>query len=111
MAVDTLPLARPRGVEHAALWALRELGLPELLESLGINPALRDAALGSVVARMAFPASERATHRWLRERSAAGGLLGVDFETSRTLADVFDAPVCCGRSGGSFTKRCAHCNP
>ena len=30
---------------------------------------------------MAFPASERATHRWLRERSAAGELLGVDFET------------------------------
>ena len=83
VAVDTLALARPRsvGVEHAALWALRELGLPELLESLGINAALRDAALGSVVARMAFPASERATHRWLRERSAAGELLGVDFET------------------------------
>ena len=30
---------------------------------------------------MAFPASERATHRWLRVRSAAGELLGVDFET------------------------------
>ena len=29
----------------------------------------------------------------------------------RTLADVFDAPVCCGGSGGSFTQRCARCNP
>ena len=83
VAVDTLSLARPRsaGVEHVALWALRELGLPDLLESLGVNAALRDAALGSIVARMAFPASERATHRWLRDRSAAGELLGVDFET------------------------------
>ena len=83
VAVGSLALARPRsvGVEHAALWALRELGLPALLERLGVNAALRDAALGSVVARMAHPASERATMRWLRGRSAAGELLGVDFET------------------------------
>ena len=83
VAVDSLALARPRsaGVEHAALWALRELGLPALLESLGVGAALRDAALGSIVARMAHPASERATMRWLRGRSAAGELLGVDFET------------------------------
>ena len=80
---DSLALVRPRsvGVEGVALWALGELGLPALLESLGIGAALRDAALGSIVARMAQPASERATHRWLCDRSAAGELLGVDFET------------------------------
>ena len=41
----------------------------------------RMAALGSIVARLASPASERATHRWLRQRSGVGELLGVDFET------------------------------
>jgi len=85
--VESLELARPRsvGVEQVALWALGELGLPALLESLGIGPALRDAALGSIVARMAHPASERATHRWLCDRSAAGELLGVDFETTGAM--------------------------
>ena len=39
------------------------------------------AAIGSVIARMARPGSERATRRWLGERSALGELLGVDFET------------------------------
>ena len=58
-----------------------QLGLPAVLEHLGIGASLRAAALGSVIARMARPGSERATRRWLRERSALGELLGVDFAT------------------------------
>ena len=83
VVVDSVSAVRPRsvGVEHVALWALGELGLPGLLSSLGVGASLRDAALGSIVARMAEPASERATHRWLGRRSAVGELLGVDFET------------------------------
>ena len=38
-------------------------------------------ATGLIVGRLAYPASERATHAWLGERSAVGELLGVDFET------------------------------
>ena len=81
--VDTLSLTRPRsvGVEQVGLWALERLGLVELLAGLGVNAALRTAALGSIVARLAYPASERATHAWLAERSALGELLEVDFET------------------------------
>ena len=81
--VDSLELARPRGVgaERVGLWALERAGLPALLRELGIGRALRAAALGSIVGRMAFPASERATMRWLRERSGLGELLDVDFET------------------------------
>ena len=85
--VDTLSLTRPRsvGVEQVGLWALERLGLVELLAGLGVNAALRTAAVGSIVARLAYPASERATHAWLAERSALGELLEVDFETTGAM--------------------------
>ena len=57
------------------------LSLPAVLEQLGIGASVRAAALGSVIARMARPRSERATRRGLRERSALGELLTVDFAT------------------------------
>ena len=81
--VDSLELLRPRsvGVEHLALWAMDQLGLRTRLEELGIGASLRAAAIGSIVARMARPGSERATRRWLGERSALGELLDVDFAT------------------------------
>ena len=81
--VDSLELIRPRsvGVEHVGLWAMDQLGLRTRLEALGIGASLRAAAIGSIIARMAKPGSERATRRWLGERSALGELLGVDFET------------------------------
>ena len=81
--VDSRRLVRPRsvGVEQVGLWALEQLGLPALLADLGVNGALRAAAAGVIVGRFAHPASERATHRWLQERSGLGELLGVDFET------------------------------
>ena len=81
--VDSLELTRTRsvGVEQAGLWAMDRLGLRELFQRLGINGPLSAAAAGSIIGRLAAPASERATHRWLRERSGLGELLGVDFET------------------------------
>ena len=81
--VDSLRLVRPRsiGVEQLSLWALDQVGLPDLLARLGVNGALRAAAAGVIVGRMAHPASERETHRWLQQRSGLGELLGVDFET------------------------------
>ena len=81
--VDSLRLVRPRsvGVEQVGLWALEQLGLPARLAELGVNGALRAAAAGAIVGRLAHPASERATHRWLQHRSGLGELLGVDFET------------------------------
>ena len=81
--VDSLELIRPLsvGVEHIALWAMDQLGLRTRWQELRLGPSLRAAAIGSTIARMARPGSERAARRWLAERSALGELLGVDFET------------------------------
>lgn len=80
--VNSLELVRPRsvGVEHAGLAAFSWLGLADVLESVGMNTGQRACALGGIIGRMACPGSELATWRWLRNRSAFGELVDVDFE-------------------------------
>lgn len=80
--VNSLELVRPRsvGVEHIGLSALSWLGLSEILESMGLNGIQRAVAVGGVIARMAAPGSELSTRHRLREKSALGELLDVDFE-------------------------------
>ena len=51
-----------------------------MLEGLGLTGPQRAAVLGVILGRMAAPASELATQRWLCERSGLGELLDVDFE-------------------------------
>jgi hypothetical protein len=80
--VDSLELVRPRrvGIEHLALHALLQLKLDEKMRALGFNRHQLAAAMGTIVARMAYPASELATHHWLQQRSGLGELIGYDFE-------------------------------
>jgi len=80
--IDTLELVRPRrvGIEHLAVQALKQLKLDETLKELGFNRHQLAAATGNIIARMAFPTSERATHEWLQQRSGLGELIGYDFE-------------------------------
>jgi transposase len=80
--VDSLELIRPRsvGVEQLALWAMQQLDFTGLLIELGFNGVQRSAAIGSIIARMAAPSSELATHQWLGTQSALGELLDVDYE-------------------------------
>lgn len=82
VAVDSLELVRPRrvGVEQLALHAMQQLKWIEHLQGLGFNRHQQAAAIGNVVARMAFPASERASYEWLQQRSGLGELIGYDFE-------------------------------
>jgi Transposase DDE domain len=80
--IASLQLTRPRsvGVEAAGLAAMGWLGIDPLLTGLGFNRVQRDAVAALLIGRMATPGSGLATWRWLRERSALGELLGVDFE-------------------------------
>ena len=80
--LDSLDLVRQRsvGVEHAALSVMRQCGLEHKLGELGMNRPQIAAALGNIIARMAHPGSELATHAWLQQRSALGELIGYDFE-------------------------------
>ena len=80
--VNSVKTIRPRtvGVEHVGLWAMEELGLPELFEKLGMGRGMQHAATGSIIGRLAEPASELATKNWLATASGLDEFLGCDFE-------------------------------
>lgn len=86
--VNSLELVRPRsvGVEHVGLAALRQVGLESKLEQLGFNGPQRAAAVGTLIARMAAPGSERATQAWLAKHSGLGELIGHDFAALSPMA-------------------------
>ena len=86
--VDSLILSRPRtvGVEAVGLWAMAQVDFVGLLQDLGLTGRQRAALVGAILGRMAAPGLERATHRWLCERSALGELLEVDFEALHLMA-------------------------
>jgi transposase len=86
--VDSLALTRPRsvGVEQLGLWAMEQVDFDGLLAEVGLNGRQRSAAIASIIARMAAPGSEQATHRWLAGHSALGELLDVDFEAMDAMA-------------------------
>jgi transposase len=80
--VNRVDLVRARsvGVEHVSLEALRQVGLDTKLEALGFNGPQRAAAIGTIVARMTAPGSERFTHAWLQQRSGLGELIEYNYE-------------------------------
>lgn len=86
--VDSLELTRPRsvGVEQLGLWAMQQLNLIPLLTGIGLNGSQLSAVIGLIIARMAKPGSELATHRWLGECSGLGELIDVDYEAMQLMA-------------------------
>ena len=81
--INSIKQINPRtvGVEHVSLEALKELGVPKILEDAGFSGPQRAAALGNIIGRMCVPRSEHATAQWLKERSALGELLNYDFNS------------------------------
>jgi len=80
--VNSVEDRQPRsvGVEHVGLAAMSKLGFVENLKALGLNGTSRAAVIGNVIGRMAKPASELATWKWLQRESGLGELIDVNFQ-------------------------------
>ena len=94
---------RSAGIEHAALEALKALGLPGLLAELGFGQRQRSCALAQITARMAHPGSERETFRWLRRASGAGRCWEPTSAPSAIWPFTGPPIFCCRTRGASRT--------
>jgi len=81
--------ARTVGAEDLLLRTAKQLHFPEKLAELNFSKKQIALALGSIVARATFPASERATHLKLTSQSGLGELLNIDF-ASTSLNQFYD---------------------
>jgi transposase len=79
--INSIQQIKPRtvGAEHVSLEALKDLQIPQILEEAGFSGRQQAEALGNIIGRMCAPRSERATAKWLKEKSALGELLKYDF--------------------------------
>ncbi len=71
--------ARSAGLEHIVLETIKKLQLDSTLHNLGFTERALHVALGVVVGKLCCPASELATHHWLKFNSGIDELLGTDF--------------------------------
>jgi transposase len=74
--------SRTVGAEHLMLHMVNQLQLKSKLQELGLSKKEIFLALGTIIGRAVFPASERATQEWLQERSGIGELLNFDFQNT-----------------------------
>ena len=90
--INSLEMMNPRsiGIEHVGLEMMKELGLPEILSTVGMNGVQIKAIIGSIIGRLSEPGSELSTWKWLRERSGLGELLGYDYK-SMSLMQLYRA--------------------
>ena len=68
---------RSVGIETAAMHALDRLGVADMLAQLGVGTRRTKLALAQIASRMANPASELETHRWLCDDSALPEMLDL----------------------------------
>lgn len=81
--INSIEKSEPRtvGTEHLLLQMANQLQLPKKLGELGLSETEVSLALGSIIARAAFPDSERSTYAWLCNNSGFGELIDFDFNT------------------------------
>ena len=71
---------RSVGGESVVLETIKELKLDSKFEALDFNQSFIEAAIGVITARLLAPASERATHLWLKNETALDDLMDTSFE-------------------------------
>lgn len=71
--------AKTIGVESILYETIKELGLPEKLEDLGLTNIQINSAIGILVAKATNPSSEAKAFDWLCDTSAINELIGCDF--------------------------------
>jgi len=71
--------AKTIGVENILYETIKELGLPEKLEDLGLTNIQINSAIGILVAKATNPSSEAKAFDWLCDTSAINELIGCDF--------------------------------
>lgn len=67
------------GAEAVCCHVAEQMGLSSILRECGFNEKQIDMALGSIIARLISPGSERSTHWYLTTQSALDELLKRDF--------------------------------
>lgn len=83
---------RPIGAEHVGYHAAKQLCLPDILASCGLNEKQITTALGSIIGRLCAPASELSTYNYLQNDSGLDELLSSSFAnmTLRSLYTISD---------------------
>lgn len=69
------------GSEHIVYETIKELELHNLFESLEFTPIQINSAIGTLIAKACFPASDKKSIEWLRDSSGAGELYGCDYNS------------------------------
>jgi transposase len=72
--------ARSIGCEHLLHHVTQQLQLESVLKEDGLTRPQIALALGAIIARAVFPASERASLNWLQTQSGLGELIDFDFK-------------------------------
>ena len=79
--VETIKNSDPKtiGVEHILYETIKELGLPDKLQELGLTNIQINSAIGVLIAKATTPSSEAKAFDWLCNTTAVNELIGCDF--------------------------------
>lgn len=82
--VASIEQLEPRtvGAEHLLLQMANQLDLRKKFKEIGLSEKETALSLGTIIARAVAPASERATHSWLLQKSGLGELIDYSFQNT-----------------------------